>query len=184
MILYHTSMTEIPVPDIRRGRKNADFGQGFYLTPDEDFSYRWAWKDAVVNRYELDLTGLRVKTFSRSEEWFEYIFLNRRAKDTIDADVVIGPISNDTIFETFGIITSGFLKPEEALQLLMIGPEYTQAAIKTQRAADRLKWTGSEKITGMEKYRDSLKKEQDEYQEQFAAVMEKISEKKSDPPAP
>ena len=60
MILYHTSMTEIPVPDIRRGRKNADFGQGFYLTPDEDFSYRWAWKDAVVNRYELDLTGLRV----------------------------------------------------------------------------------------------------------------------------
>lgn len=176
MILYHTSMTEIPVPDILRGRKNADFGQGFYLTPDQEFSYRWALQDSVVNRYELDPAGLRVHTFSRSKDWFEYIFLNRRAKDTIDADVVIGPIANDTIFETFGIITSGFLKPEEALQLLMIGPEYIQVAIKTQRAADRLKWTGAEKITDVAKHRASLRREQEEYQERFAAVMEKIGE--------
>lgn len=174
MVLYHTSMNEIPVPDIRRGRLNADFGQGFYLTPDRDFSYRWAWKDAVVNRYELDLTGLRVHTFTRSTDWFEYIFRNRRAKDTIDADVVIGPIANDTILDTFGIITSGFLKPEDALHLLMIGPEYTQVAIKTQKAADQLKWTGAEKITGVEEYRASLKREQDEYAERFAAAMEKI----------
>ena len=41
-----------------------------------------------MNRYDLDLTGLQVYTFSRSAEWFEYIFHNRRAKDTIDADVV------------------------------------------------------------------------------------------------
>ena len=69
MILYHTSMMEIPVPDIHRGRVNADFGQGFYLTPDQDFSYRWAWQDATVNRYELDLTGLDVHKFSRSTDW-------------------------------------------------------------------------------------------------------------------
>ena len=174
MILYHTSMIEIPVPDIHHGRLNADFGQGFYLTPDQDFSYRWAWQDAVVNKYELNLAGLNIHTFSRSEEWFEYIFRNRRANDTLDVDVVIGPIANDTIFETFGIITSGFLKPEEALRLLMIGPEYTQIAIKTQKAADQLKWIGAEKIIGVEEYKASLKKEQQEYQESFAAEMGKI----------
>ena len=39
MILYHTSDQEIRKPDIHHGRKNADFGWGFYLTPDRDFTY-------------------------------------------------------------------------------------------------------------------------------------------------
>ncbi|MDC7301289.1 DUF3990 domain-containing protein [Agathobacter ruminis] len=30
------------MPDIHCGRKNADFGQGFYLTGDVDFAHRWA----------------------------------------------------------------------------------------------------------------------------------------------
>ena len=29
-------------PDIALGRKNADFGPGFYLTPDIEFARRWA----------------------------------------------------------------------------------------------------------------------------------------------
>ena len=33
------------MPDFYRGRKNADFGQGFYLTPDREFAYRWAYED-------------------------------------------------------------------------------------------------------------------------------------------
>ena len=117
---------------------------------------------------------MSIHTFCRSADWFEYIFRNRRANDTLDADVVIGPIANDTIFDTFGIITSGFLKPEEALRLLMIGPEYTQVAIKTQKAADQLMWIGAEKIIGVEEYKASLNKERQEYQELFAAEMEKI----------
>ena len=107
MILYHTSMMEIPVPDIHRGRVNADFGQGFYLTPDQEFSYRWALQDSVVNRF-------------------------------------------------------------------MIGPEYTQVVVKSQKAADQLKWIGAERITGVKEYKASLKREQEEYQEQFAMAVEKM----------
>ena len=33
MKLYHTSTVQIREPDLLRGRKNADFGQGFYLAP-------------------------------------------------------------------------------------------------------------------------------------------------------
>ena len=58
MILYHTGKVEIRTPDIHYGRRNADFGWGFYLTPDRDFTYRWARQDAVVNQYEFDETGL------------------------------------------------------------------------------------------------------------------------------
>ena len=42
LLLYHTGYSEIREPDVHYGRKNADFGQGFYLSPDRDFSYRWA----------------------------------------------------------------------------------------------------------------------------------------------
>ena len=51
MILYHTGNQEIKSPDVRYGRKNADFGWGFYLMPDRNFTYRWARENAVVNTY-------------------------------------------------------------------------------------------------------------------------------------
>lgn len=111
-----------------------------------EFTRRWAGQNAVVNTYELDESGLAIHRFARSAEWFDYIFHNRRLKDSLAADVIIGPIANDTIFDTLGIITSGFLKPEEALKLLLIGPEYTQVAVKTEKAAAGLKWISSERI--------------------------------------
>lgn len=48
MILYHTGTLEIRNPEIDHRRKNADFGQGFYLTPDREFTYRWAGADAFA----------------------------------------------------------------------------------------------------------------------------------------
>lgn len=169
MKLYHTGKVEIRDPDIFRGRKNADFGQGFYLTPDMEFARRWAHGDAVVNEYELDESGLVIHRFERNEDWFHYIFRNRRFRDGLSADVVIGPIANDTIFDTLGVISSGFLKAEDAIKLLMIGQEYTQVAVKTEKAVKRLRWLGSEKISKPDT--EFLKAEQDAYSEAFSKVM-------------
>ncbi len=174
MRLYHTGNVEIQKPDIHRGRVNADFGQGFYLTPDKEFTYRWAGRDAVINVYELDLTGLEVHRFSRDLDWFQYIFSNRRAKDTLKADIVIGPIANDTIYDTLGILSSGFLSPEDALKLLMIGPEYTQIAVKSEKAVRQLQWIGTETDVDHERYVQLLKKEQEDYQTAFAAGMKDL----------
>ena len=172
MKLYHTGREEIRNPDIRRGRKNADFGPGFYLSPDREFASRWAGADAVMNEYELDESGLLIHRLRRDEEWFSYIFRNRRARDDLSADVVIGPIANDTIFETLGIISSGFLKPAEALKLLLVGPEYTQGAIKTEKAASRLKWIQSVRIRQIETSR--RKAEQEAYDVSFARILKEI----------
>lgn len=172
MILYHTSDTEITDPDIFHGRKNADFGQGFYLTPDKDFAYRWVKKDAVVNIYEFKETGLDIETFKRSKEWFEYIFNNRRAKDSLNKDVIIGPIANDTIFETLGVLSSGFIKPEDAMRLLKVGPEYIQVAIKTEKAKKNLRFIESKKIEKLNA--ETKQKEQDEYLEALSKELEKI----------
>ena len=92
--------------------------------------------------------------------------------DDLSVDVVIGPIANDTIFETFGIISSGFLKPEDALKLLLVGPEYTQVAIKTEKAASRLKWRQSDRVARLE---PGLRKaEQDAYDASFARILQEI----------
>ena len=172
MILYHTSNEEIKYPDINRGRSNADFGQGFYLTTDREFTYRWARENAVVNEYELNETGLIIHRFDRNVDWFEYIFNNRRFKDDLSVDVVIGPIANDTIFDTLGIISSGYLKPKDALKLLMIGPEYTQVAIKTEKAAKQLRYISSKRIDRITN--EEFKAEQDAYLKIFNQELEKI----------
>ena len=75
MKLYHAGFEVIQKPDVHFGRKNADFGQGFYMSAQEEFARRWArirkGQDTVLNSYELDLSGLRVHTFKRNEKWFE-----------------------------------------------------------------------------------------------------------------
>ena len=37
MKLFHTSAAEIREPDLHAGRKNADFGPGFYLSAEKGF---------------------------------------------------------------------------------------------------------------------------------------------------
>lgn len=172
MRLYHTSDREIKHPDIYRGRKNADFGQGFYLTPDREFAYRWAGRNVIVNCYDFDETGLYIHRFERSLDWFTYIYNNWRLRDGLEADAVIGPIANDTIFDTIGIISSGFLAPEEALALLMIGPAYIQVALRTEKAISRLTWLSAETITGQGE--EKRRREQQAYQEAFAKKMESL----------
>ena len=182
MLLYHLGYEVIEKPDVRYGRKNADFGQGFYLTAQDEFAGKWAKErkeqQPVLNTYEMDLTGLELHRFVRDAHWYDYICNNRAGRrDTLGADVIIGPIANDTIYDTLGIFTSGILKREAALEFLMIGPEYEQIALKTDKAADQLRWK-SARIIGREeisRFRDAVVKEQEEYLHAVGVAMERMS---------
>ena len=76
--LYHTGFHELRAPDITVGRKNADFGRGFYLSGSDAFAGKWArasrGRTVYVNAYELDLAGLTVLRFGRDADWFDYFF--------------------------------------------------------------------------------------------------------------
>jgi len=182
MKLYHAGFEVIQKPDVHFGRKNADFGQGFYMSAQEEFARRWArirkGRDTVLNSYELDLYGLRVHTFKRNEKWFEYIYANRNhLPDTLQsADVIIGPIANDTIYDTFGIITSGFLTHHQAMRLLMIGPAYEQTVIKTEKAAAQRHFISSEVLDPSEvaEYRRTVAEEEAAYQKALAEMLDRI----------
>jgi hypothetical protein len=173
MKLYHTGRIEIREPDVHHGRRNADFGPGFYLTPDLDFAMRWVKAESIINEYELDETGLTIYRFQRNEEWFHYIFNNRNYQDGLDADVIIGPIANDIIFETYGIISSGYLKTEDAMKLLLIGPEFTQVAIKSEKAISQLRWLGSQKVDRLDA--SQRQSEREAYSRELEKVLQTIN---------
>ena len=177
--LFHTGFQVIQKPDINMGRANADFGQGFYLSNDEEFSRRWArnlkGETTYINVYDLDIGDLQLKHFSRGEEWFEYIFNNRRnAADVLaDFDVIIGPIANDTIYDVLGITTSGILTKDKSLAVLKAGPAYEQVVIKTEKALSRLSFVKAEVITPEEigRYREALKAEEEQFQEELVRIL-------------
>ncbi|MCR5652357.1 MAG: DUF3990 domain-containing protein [Ruminococcus sp.] len=182
--LFHTGFQIIEKPDIKAGRKNADFGQGFYLSDDIEFSMRWArerkGQTTYLNRYELDTEGLNVKYFTRSAEWFEYIYANRANYPDLLAeyDVIAGPIANDTLYDTWGIIVSGLIAKEDALQLLMLGGTYEQIVIKTEKAAAALRFMSAESIPHekIAAYRETVRREEERYQQEFVEELSKITE--------
>lgn len=182
--LFHTGFQVIEKPDITIGRRNADFGQGFYLSENEEFSRRWARQrkglTTYLNTYKLDTSRLNIKRLTGDEEWFGYICANRANKPDAfaDYDVVIGPIANDTIYDTWGIITSGLLKEDQALRLLMTGPVYEQTAIKTEKAASLLQFTGAVKVNREEIaiYRETVRKEEQLFQDALVKLLGDIKE--------
>ena len=182
MLLYHTGYQEIREPDIHHGRKNADFGQGFYLSDNTEFSKRWAKErsgfSVWLNRYELITDDLKIKRFTRDAEWFRYIFANRAGQEDslVEYDVIIGPIANDTLYDTLGITTSGFLTPEQATRTLMIGPVYEQIVLKTEKAASALRFLSAETLTSEEiaQYSGAVKQEEKQFQEAFAALITEL----------
>ena len=178
--LYHAGYEEIKVPDVHRGRKNADLGQGFYMSDSDTFAGGWVREktgaDIIVNTYELDETDLKIRRFDRDQDWFKYIFSNRRSMPDALAeyDLIIGPIANDTIFETMGIMTSGFLSDDEAMQLLCVGPCFMQYVLKTAKAAEKLRFISSAALTRqqIEAGKSFVSAEGEHYMQAFAEVMQ------------
>lgn len=112
MILYHGTNKEFDAIDLSKSKPNKDFGRGFYLSADYDQALAMAkikveqleYGEPVVLVFEVDereMEQLNVQHYYEySEEWAEFILLNRRNKIAQPAhnyDIVYGPIANDRV---------------------------------------------------------------------------------------
>ncbi len=149
MTLYHGSHTAVPQPLVKVGRKNVDFGQGFYLTRLEEQASTWAEIIAsrrgrnaipVVSTYTFDrekavADGVRFLVFDTYDlDWLYYVVGCRKGADhSAEYDVVEGGVANDNVIDTVEDYEKGIITAEQALGQLQYKKVNHQLCILTRR---------------------------------------------------
>ena len=152
MIVYHGSNMEVATPFAHLGRKNLDFGKGFYVTTLQEQAKRWAETivrlrprgTAIINKYELDYEGIKNAGFAilsfaeYNEEWLDFIVANRNGESRwIQYDLIEGGIANDRVFDTIENYMSGGIDKQTALGRLRYEHPNNQICILNQRIIDQ-----------------------------------------------
>lgn len=156
MKLYHGSVVAVRKPSVVKGRKNVDFGRGFYTTTNYDQAREWAelkrrrisGSRAVVSIYEVsdDILDGRypVRTFiSPTHEWLDFVVRNRRGEWNKSTDMTMGPVANDQLYLTIRLYEQGTISADAAIEMLKTHTLFDQLAIHTQIIADQLKFIES-----------------------------------------
>lgn len=106
MKLYHGSNRIIEEPQYGYGKKNNDYGVGFYCTEDVDLAREWSVQkdtDGVVNAYNLDITDLSVLDLNSDEfcilNWLVILLKNRR----FDIQSDFGKEAKKYLIDNFGV---------------------------------------------------------------------------------
>ncbi len=109
--ILHGTDHIIEVPDIDKGNEKNDYGKGFYCTRIPEMAKEWACKqntDGFSNRYELDLTDLRILDLTDCKHtvlnWIAILLEHR----TLSLDSEIAIDAKDYIIEHFSIDTSEY----------------------------------------------------------------------------
>ena len=153
LTLYHGSQMSVPQPKAKVGRKNLDFGPGFYLTKIKKQAEDWAVvmagrkgrnAEAVLNIFQFDMNqvaidGVRIKSFPTYDlEWLDYVVACRRGKDYSDEyDIVEGGVANDNVIDTVEDYEKGIITAEQALGQLKYKKVNHQLCILSQTVIDK-----------------------------------------------
>ena len=150
--LYHGSYIEVKNPLVNVGRKNLDFGQGFYLTNIKEQAEAWSKIIAtrkgknikpVVNVYNFDYfrtknIGYRFNEFETYNiEWLNFVVDCRKGKDVFsDYDIVIAGSIDDEIANIVVDYEKGVITAEQALEQLRYKDVNHQICILNQEIID------------------------------------------------
>ena len=159
MRLYHGSNKTIKQPDPTFSKRSKmDFGKGFYTTTSEEQARRFTHLVLsrnkgkgikTINIYDLDISAfsdLKVKDFQGViDEWFDYVEINRRQRggSSDQYDVVIGPVADDNIQETFLLYEEEIISKEEAIKRLKLEVLKDQIVFKSPASVTYLRFVES-----------------------------------------
>ncbi len=160
ILVYHGGTEKIEQPICSFGRKNLDFGQGFYVTDLREQAVTWANNvaksrktSAVLNRYMLDrktvLQNFKCKVFQAYDaEWLEFIVGNRSGMNLgKEYDYVEGGVANDRVVDTVNLYMAGLMSVEVALNELSKHQPNNQMCILNQEIINKhLRYDGTEEL--------------------------------------
>ncbi|MBQ9466504.1 MAG: DUF3990 domain-containing protein [Muribaculaceae bacterium] len=150
--LYHGSYTGIEHPIATLGRKNLDFGQGFYLTSLKQQAEQWAQLVTerktrngfpLLNIYTFDDELARqmcfrwVKFNSYDIDWLNFVVACRMGQELWkEFDIVEGGVANDQVIDTVEDYMMGIITDQQALGQLRYKNVNHQLCIINQKVID------------------------------------------------
>ena len=168
--IYHGSKQIVEVPTFGLGRKNNDFGLGFYCTESNDLAKEWAvssLNDGFSNRYTLDTEYLNTLNLNSPNytilNWIAVLVehrlfsiktpIARRAKQyliehfgvNVNAfDLITGYRADDSYFDFAEAFLNNAITVEQLSRAMRLGKLGEQIVIKSQFAFSKLKYEGFE----------------------------------------
>ncbi len=168
--IYHGSKQIVEVPVFGEGKKNNDFGLGFYCTESNDLAKEWAvssLRDGFSNRYTLDTEYLNVLNLNSPDytilNWIAVLVehrifsiktpVARRAKQylidhfsvNVNAfDLIVGYRADDSYFDYAEAFVNNGITVEQLAQAMRLGKLGEQIVIKSQFAFSKIKYEGFE----------------------------------------
>lgn len=172
MILYHGSENIIETPYLDGGKKNNDYGQGFYCTRDIELAREWACTECVsayVNKYELDMNELKVLDLSKEKfstlNWLAILVKYRRIRvgtpvmkraiewlvqsfliDISEYDVIVGYRADDSYFSFARAFIGNQITLGQLSYAMHLGELGIQYVLKSEKAFQALEYVGFETV--------------------------------------
>ena len=197
IILYHGSEKIIENPIFGAGKKNNDFGLGFYCTESNDLAKEWAvssLNDGYFNKYTLDTEYLKILNLNSSDytilNWIAILVehrlfsiktpVARRAKQylidyfsiNVNAyDLIIGYRADDSYFYYAESFLNNTISVEQLAQAMRLGKLGEQIVIKSQFAFSNLKFEGYE-VADKNQYYDLRKVRNDEANQYYLKMLD------------
>ena len=170
LTVYHGSKQIVDIPTFGLGRKNNDFGLGFYCTESSDLAKEWAvssLSDGFANRYTLDTEYLNILNLNSPDytilNWIAVLVQHRlfsiktpvarRAKQylvehfgiNVNAyDLITGYRADDSYFDYAEAFLNNAITVEQLSSAMQLGKLGEQIVIKSKFAFSKIKYGGFE----------------------------------------
>lgn len=152
MLLYHGSLEKVEVPVLDKSKESNDFGKGFYLTSSKRQALKWAKRNMRINDKEkayisvfnfIENNDLNIFRFYKADyEWLNFVLQNRRRKKVNnDYDLIIGPVSNDQVYNTLLLLLlfeSNLIDMDKTLEMLKTQKLFDQYLFRTKKSLQKL----------------------------------------------
>ena len=197
MTIYHGSEQIVEVPTFGLGRKNNDFGLGFYCTESEKLAKEWAVssiRSGFSNRYTLDTEYLNILNLNSPDytilNWIAVLVehrlftiktpVARRAKRylidnfgvNVNAfDLITGYRADDSYFDYAESFLNNGISVEQLARAMRLGKLGEQIVIKSKFAFSKLQYEGFD-VAEKEKYYVLRKARDDEANQTYLEMLE------------
>lgn len=199
--IYHGSPQIVEAPAFGLGRKNNDFGLGFYCTESNELAKEWAvtsLRDGFSNRYTLDTEYQRILKLNSPDytilNWIAVLVehrlfsirtpIARRAKQyliehfgiNVNAyDLIIGYRADDSYFDFAEAFLNNAITIEQLSRAMRLGKLGEQIVLKSQFAFSKIHYEGFE-VAEKDKYYVFRKARNDEASQTYLDIQEEESD--------